>query len=107
MNAETGTKYLQTWELGHTISGGGVGVILDSRCKEFVAGDIVSKDFNWPWQLYASVPASQTNKVACVTYVESICVVCCLVDAIVMYGCLFWGRREHVPTLFRVEWTAF
>ncbi|XP_038075900.1 prostaglandin reductase 2-like [Patiria miniata] len=63
MNADPGTKYVQTWKLGDTISGGGVGVVTDSRCPEFVAGDFVAKDFNWPWQLYASIPASQANKI--------------------------------------------
>ena len=63
MNEDTGTAYLQAWKLGHTISGGGVGMVTESRCDMFVAGDIVSKDFNWPWQLYESIPAAQTEKV--------------------------------------------
>ncbi|XP_071788908.1 prostaglandin reductase 2-like [Asterias amurensis] len=63
MNADTGTQHLHPWKLGHTISGGGVGIVTKSRCDMFVAGDIVYKDFNWPWQLHASVPAAQTNKI--------------------------------------------
>ncbi|KAM8921750.1 prostaglandin reductase 2 [Pelodytes ibericus] len=49
MNEDTGTDYIQSWQVGEVLDSGGIGVIEESRANDFAAGDIVYS-FNWPWQ---------------------------------------------------------
>ncbi|XP_020895002.1 prostaglandin reductase 2 [Exaiptasia diaphana] len=58
MNDHIGTtlshlsSYIEPWSLGEPLSGGGVGVVVESKCDGFVKGDIVQAPFPgfWPWQ---------------------------------------------------------
>ncbi|XP_070553434.1 prostaglandin reductase 2-like isoform X2 [Ptychodera flava] len=60
MNANTGTDYLHSFELGQVIEGNGVGVVLTSKAEDFNRGDIV-ESYHWPWQLYATLNVGGLN----------------------------------------------
>ncbi|XP_071477865.1 prostaglandin reductase 2-like [Diadema antillarum] len=60
MNMDTGTDYVSPWRLDQTIDGGGVGIIVESRCRGFRRGEIL-ESFHWPWQLYAVMELQGVN----------------------------------------------
>ena len=70
MNDDTGVDYMRAWELGATVLGlGGVGEVLESKNKEFCAGDIVHSAMNWPWTIIFKSKPSKTfpiKKVHCI-----------------------------------------
>ncbi|CAH1263642.1 PTGR2 [Branchiostoma lanceolatum] len=61
MNEDTGAHYLSPWQPDHACEGGGVGVVTDSKHKDFHTGDYV-ESFNWPWQNYSLVSADGLRK---------------------------------------------
>ncbi|XP_071962130.1 prostaglandin reductase 2-like isoform X2 [Antedon mediterranea] len=62
MNEDSGADYLEAWKLGEAITGGGVGVVVTSRCSNLSVGDVV-ESFNWPWQHYVEFPGNKVQKV--------------------------------------------
>ncbi|XP_078515799.1 prostaglandin reductase 2 isoform X3 [Lissotriton helveticus] len=49
MNDDTGAEYMQPWQLGEPVDGGGVGVVQESNHCDYVTGDFVTS-MTWPWQ---------------------------------------------------------
>lgn len=49
MNEDTAAGYLTPWQLGQPPSGGGVGMIVQSRSEKFQEGDVL-ESFQWQWQ---------------------------------------------------------
>ncbi|XP_069064844.1 prostaglandin reductase 2 isoform X4 [Pleurodeles waltl] len=49
MNEDTGAEYMQPWQLGEPVDGGGVGVVQESMHCDYVPGDFVTS-MTWPWQ---------------------------------------------------------
>ena len=44
-------EYIDSFELGAVVSGGGVGVVTESRAASFSVGDTVCAPFlGWPWR---------------------------------------------------------
>merc|ERR550519_1512107 len=52
MNDPTGSSYLSSWPLDEAPTGGGVGIVVESRCDGFSKGDIVKPALLWSWQDY-------------------------------------------------------
>eukprot|EP00057_Strongylocentrotus_purpuratus_P030773 XP_782672.3 PREDICTED: prostaglandin reductase 2 [Strongylocentrotus purpuratus] len=46
------------WKVGHTVDGGGVALVLESKHDCYQPGDII-QSFNLPWQLYSQVEVNQ------------------------------------------------
>ncbi|XP_019647968.1 PREDICTED: prostaglandin reductase 2-like isoform X2 [Branchiostoma belcheri] len=61
MNEDTGSHYLSPWQLDHACEGGGVGVVIDSKHKDFHPGDYV-ETWVWPWQEYSQVSPEGLRK---------------------------------------------
>jgi NADPH-dependent curcumin reductase CurA len=49
-----GKSYVPPFELGKPLSGGAVGEVLESRAKEFKAGDVVTSSLGWREYFVAS-----------------------------------------------------
>ncbi|XP_005101735.1 prostaglandin reductase 2 [Aplysia californica] len=63
MNEDSGVQYIKAWELGKTVDGlGGVGEVIASADSSFQPGDIVTPNFEWPWELYFVVKANTVRK---------------------------------------------
>ncbi|XP_063968092.1 prostaglandin reductase 2-like [Lytechinus pictus] len=54
LNEKTRAAYLLPWKVGHTVDGGGVALVLESKHDDYKPGDIV-QTFSLPWQLYSQV----------------------------------------------------
>lgn len=66
MNDPSGSSYIKPWPLNQPPSGGGVGVVVDSKRQGYDKGDIVQSNFPtlWPWQDYVAFsPEVQLQKV--------------------------------------------
>ena len=72
MNENTGSSYLTPWQLGLPPSGGGVGIVVQSRSEKFQAGDVL-ESFLWPWQEFVvfSGEDSYLNKVLILALVNT------------------------------------
>ena len=65
MNSDSGVEYIKAWQLGETITGlGGVGEVVDSADPNFVPGDLVTPNFEWPWKTFFVFQSSQVRKVS-------------------------------------------
>ncbi|XP_048342215.1 prostaglandin reductase 2-like isoform X2 [Sphaerodactylus townsendi] len=63
MNEDCGSSdYIQPWKLSEVASGGGIGVVEESRDACFSFGDFVTS-FNWPWQSKAILDGKQLEKI--------------------------------------------
>ncbi|XP_072343529.1 prostaglandin reductase 2 isoform X1 [Scyliorhinus torazame] len=54
MNEDTGVAYILPWQVSSVVTGGGVGVVEESKHLKFQKCDVVTS-FNWPWQSQAIV----------------------------------------------------
>ncbi|NXK34540.1 PTGR2 reductase, partial [Piprites chloris] len=61
MNEDTGSDYLQPWQLSEVADGGGVGVVEESKHDNLAEGDFVTS-FTWPWQTVAILDGSLLQK---------------------------------------------
>ncbi|XP_048342207.1 prostaglandin reductase 2-like [Sphaerodactylus townsendi] len=63
MNEDCGSSdYIQPWKLSEVASGGGIGVVEESKDACFSFGDFVTS-FNWPWQTKAILDGKQLEKI--------------------------------------------
>lgn len=62
MNEDSGAEYLTPWQLSECVDGGGVGVVVSTRCTTYAEGDVVTS-FNWPWQTQVVLKGSGLQKV--------------------------------------------
>ncbi|XP_078089743.1 prostaglandin reductase 2 isoform X4 [Mustelus asterias] len=61
MNEDSGSSYLTPWQVSSIITGGGVGVVEESKHQKFQKNDVVSS-FNWPWQSQAVLDGQLLTK---------------------------------------------
>lgn len=61
MNEDTGSDYLQPWQLSEVADGGGIGVVEESKHSNLAKGDFVTS-FTWPWQTVAILDGSLLQK---------------------------------------------
>lgn len=62
MNEDTGSDYLQPWQLSEVADGGGIGVVEESKHQNLAKGDFVTS-FTWPWQTEAILDGDSLQKV--------------------------------------------
>lgn len=62
MNEDTGSDYLQPWQLSEVADGGGIGVVEESKHHNLAKGDFVTS-FTWPWQTVAILDGDLLQKV--------------------------------------------
>lgn len=62
MNEDTGTDYITPWQLSQVVDGGGIGIIEESKHKNFTKGDFVIY-FYWPWQTKVILDGNSLEKV--------------------------------------------
>lgn len=62
MNEDTGSDYLQPWQLSEVADGGGIGVVEESKHQNLSKGDFVTS-FTWPWQTEAILDGDSLQKV--------------------------------------------
>lgn len=61
LNEDSGVDYVKAWEIGETLNGMGVGVVLQSKHKHFQPKDIVQSS-SWPFQKTANLnPLTMAN----------------------------------------------
>jgi len=64
LNEDSGVDYVKAYELGKTVMGlGGIGEVVSSASSDFKSNDLVTPNFQWPWQLYFIVKGSEIRKV--------------------------------------------
>lgn len=64
LNADSGVDYVKAYELGTTVMGlGGIGEVVSSADPNFKTKDLVTPNFQWPWQLYFVVRNSTIRKI--------------------------------------------
>ncbi|XP_056348879.1 prostaglandin reductase 2 isoform X3 [Oenanthe melanoleuca] len=61
MNEDTGSDYLQPWQLSEVADGGGIGVVEESKHQNLAKGDFVTS-FTWPWQTVAILDGDSLQK---------------------------------------------
>ncbi|XP_041070458.1 prostaglandin reductase 2 isoform X2 [Carcharodon carcharias] len=61
MNEDTGVDYLRPWQVSSVVTGGGVGVVEESKHQKFQQCDVVTS-FSWPWQSRAVVDGEILTK---------------------------------------------
>ncbi|XP_048455587.1 prostaglandin reductase 2 isoform X2 [Rhincodon typus] len=61
MNEDTGADYLPPWQVSSVVTGGGLGLVEDSKHQNFQKCDVVTS-FNWPWQTRAVVDGAVLTK---------------------------------------------
>ncbi|XP_060684664.1 prostaglandin reductase 2 isoform X6 [Hemiscyllium ocellatum] len=62
MNEDTGADYLLPWQVSSVVTGGGVGLVEDSKHQNFRKCDVVTS-FSWPWQTRAVVDGAVLTKI--------------------------------------------
>ncbi|XP_070450000.1 prostaglandin reductase 2 isoform X3 [Equus przewalskii] len=62
MNEDTGTDYITPWQLSQVVDGGGIGIIEESKHKNFTKGDFVIY-FYWPWQTKVILDGNSLEKI--------------------------------------------
>ena len=63
LNEDSGVDYVKAYELGKTVMGlGGIGEVVSSASSDFKSNDLVTPNFQWPWQLYFIVKGSEIRK---------------------------------------------
>lgn len=63
MNEDSGVHYMNAWQLNEPVDGlGGVGVVEVSADPGYVAGDLVSATFLWPWALFFTIESRSVRK---------------------------------------------
>ncbi|XP_072343592.1 prostaglandin reductase 2 isoform X4 [Scyliorhinus torazame] len=62
MNEDTGVAYILPWQVSSVVTGGGVGVVEESKHLKFQKCDVVTS-FNWPWQSQAIVDGHILTKI--------------------------------------------
>lgn len=62
MNEDSGSDYILPWKLSEVASGGGIGIVEESKEASFSIGDFVTS-FHWPWQTKAILDGKQIEKV--------------------------------------------
>ncbi|KAM4898156.1 prostaglandin reductase 2 isoform 2-T2 [Sylvia borin] len=62
MNEDTGSDYLQPWQLSEVADGGGIGVVEESKHHNLAKGDFVTS-FTWPWQTVAILDGDLLQKI--------------------------------------------
>ena len=62
MNEDTGSDYITPWQLSQVVDGGGVGIIEESKHRNFTKGDFVTS-FYWPWQTKVILDGNILEKV--------------------------------------------
>jgi len=64
MNSDSGVDYVKAWQLGSTIAGPGIGMVLESKSETLHKGDfVISSGLEWPWKLYAAVKNCEVEKI--------------------------------------------
>ncbi|XP_078419125.1 prostaglandin reductase 2 isoform X3 [Cetorhinus maximus] len=62
MNEDTGVDYLRPWQVSSVVTGGGLGVVEESKHQKFQQCDVVTS-FSWPWQSRAVVDGDILTKI--------------------------------------------
>ena len=62
LNEDSGVEYVKAWEVGQTLDGVGVGVVVQSSDTAFKRGDIVAGSM-WPFQKFVTFNPSAMLKV--------------------------------------------
>ena len=62
MLEETGTFYLEPWQVGQPCDGGGVGIVIQSKFDGLAPNDTV-KTFYWPWKTTCKIDGKILEKV--------------------------------------------
>ncbi|XP_077178846.1 prostaglandin reductase 2-like [Paroedura picta] len=61
MNEDCDPGYMMPWKVSEVASGGGIGIVEQSKEAGFSIGDFVTS-FNWPWQTKAILDGKQLEK---------------------------------------------
>ncbi|XP_077178841.1 prostaglandin reductase 2 [Paroedura picta] len=61
MNEDSGSDYILPWKVSEVASGGGIGIVEESKEAGFSIGDFVTS-FHWPWQTKAILDGKQIEK---------------------------------------------
>ncbi|XP_015275572.1 PREDICTED: prostaglandin reductase 2 isoform X3 [Gekko japonicus] len=62
MNENSGSDYILPWKLSEVASGGGIGIVEETKDACFSIGDFVTS-FNWPWQTKTILDGKQIEKI--------------------------------------------